>query len=127
MKDGRPVIVRDDKAEPLTTWKTFPSNLRIGPDGTCVYPDGAISRLMEGQLFNVDGKPVPTKETITFQNGKVMVQRFGKLIPVTDLQIMGMPDGSRVNGKGLLLRKDGSTLQLREGQTLLMEGLRSRR
>ena len=127
MKDGRVVIVQDGKVDPLTGSKTFPNNLRIGPDGWCVYPSGVNNRLMDGQLFRLDGSPILTKDTITLKGGRVLVQRFGKVVSVSGLQIAGMSDGSRVNGSGLLTKMDGTTIQLREGQTVLVDGLLSRR
>jgi len=40
---------------------------------------------------------------------------------------MGMADGTRVRGDGLIQEQDGTTTQLREGQTILFEGVIVRR
>ena len=51
-----------------------------------------------------------------------MVQKEGTLIRLAPVQIMGMNDGTRVRGDGLIQKGDGTTIQLHEGQTILIEG-----
>jgi hypothetical protein len=79
-------------------------------------------RLMDGQLFRMDGTPVDAKDTATLKNGVVVVQKDGSLIRLAPVQIMGMNDGTRVRGDGQVQKPDGTTSQLREGQTILIEG-----
>jgi len=99
----------------------------VAPDGYCVYSDGGRSRLVDGQLFRLDGTFVPAKDTVTLKNGHVTVQKSGTLVPLTPIQIMGMNDGTRVHGDGFIQRLDGTTMQLREGQTILVDGVIVRR
>ena len=127
MKEGRVIVVRDGQAGPLTKPMIFPNNLNVAPDGSCVYPDGTSSRLMDGQLFRLDGTVIPGKDTVTLKNGRVVVQKQGTLISLLPIQIMGMADGTRVRGDGLIQKQDGTTTQLREGQTILFEGVIVRR
>ena len=122
MQEGKVVVVRDGQAEALAKPMTFPNKLSINPDGSCSYPDGSRSRLMDGQIFRLDGTPIPTKDTITMKNGRVMVQKEGLLIPISPVQIIGMNDGTSVRGDGFLQKRDGTSSQLREGQTILIEG-----
>jgi hypothetical protein len=122
-KGAKVLVVRDGKAVTLTKPMTFPNNLYIRPDGSCVYPDGSISaRLMDGQLFRLNGTPILSKDTVSLIKGQVVVQKDGSLITLKPVQIMGMNDGSRVYGTGLIEKPDGTTLQLREGQTILLNG-----
>jgi len=127
MKNGRPVVVRDGQAGPLTQTMIFPNNLNVTPDGSCAYPDGSHSRLMDGQLFRLDGTVIPGKDTVTFKNGRVVVQKQGTLISLLPIQIMGMADGTRVRGDGLIQNRDGNTAQLHEGQTILYDGVIAKR
>jgi hypothetical protein len=127
MKEGAVQVVRDGQAEPLAKPMHFANGLYLEPDGSCVYPDGARTRLMDGQLFRLDGTPIAAKDTITLKNGVVAVQKDGSLIRLAPVQIMGMNDGTRVRGNGLIQKPDGTTIQLRAGQTILVEGARIRR
>lgn len=122
MKEGAVQVVRDGQAEPLAKPMSCANGLSLVPDGSCVYPDGARTRLMDGQLFQLDGTPIAAKDTISLKNGGVVVQKEGTLIRLSPVQIMGMNDGTRVRGDGLIQKPDGSSSQLREGQTILIEG-----
>jgi len=122
LKEGKVIVVRDGQAETLTKAMAFPNHLNIAPDGSCVYPDGSRARLVDGQLFRLDGTTIPTKDTVTFENGRVVVQKSGKLITLMASQIMGMNDGTRVRGDGTIINRDGTMTQLHEGQTVLIDG-----
>jgi hypothetical protein len=122
MKNGQVIVVRDGEAEKLTEPMRFPNNLTIAPDGSCNYPNSGPSRLADGQLFRLDGTAIPPKDIVTFKNGRVTVQKDGKLISLSPGEIMGMNDGTRVYGDGLIQMHDGTKSQLREGQTILIAG-----
>jgi hypothetical protein len=126
MQSGTVTVVRDGIAEPLTQTMVFSNKLTISPDGSVVYPSGDRSRLADGQLFRLDGTSVRAKDSATMNDGRVVVSRGGKLIPLGQMQIMGMSDGSRVQGDGLITWPDGSTVQLTEGQTVLIDGAAAR-
>src|SRR5437868_1704975 len=123
MKSGRVIVVRDGEAAPLKEGMTFPNNLRVDPAGWCVYPSGANTRLVDGQLFRLDGTPVPAKDTVSLKNGRVVVQKDGATISLSGIQIMGMRDGTRVQGDGTVRQPDGTMTKLREGQTVFVEGV----
>jgi hypothetical protein len=122
VKAGRVMVVRDGQTTPLSEPMTFPNNLQITPDGTCSFPGGSPTRLMDGQLFQLDGTVIQSKDTVTLKNGQVVMQKEGSLIPLAPTQIMGMNDGTRVRGNGLIEKQDGATIQLREGQIILLDG-----
>jgi hypothetical protein len=122
MQKGHVIVVRDGEATTLTESMRFPNNLSIAPDGSCIYPNGGPSRLADGQLFHLDGTTIPAKDAVTLKNGQVMVQKDGTLIPLSPGQTMGMNDGTRVRGDGLIQKHDGTTTQLREGQTIFIAG-----
>jgi hypothetical protein len=122
MLGGKVVLVRDGDSQTLTGPMAFPNGLNIGPDGYCAYPDGAHARLMDGQMFQLDGTPILSKDTISMKDGKVVVQKEGKLIYLSPGEIMGMNDGTRVRGDGLIRKTDGTQFQLVEGQTIVIPG-----
>lgn len=125
MKEGKVVVVRDGRAEMLTESMAFPNKLNIAPDGSCVYPDGSRARMVDGQLFRLDGTSIPAKDTVTLKNGRVVVQKSGTLISLMPSHIMGMNDGTRVQWDGTIINRDGPMTRLREGQTVLIEGAAS--
>jgi hypothetical protein len=124
---GRVTVVRDGQAQTSTERMVFPNGLTIDPDGSCVFPDGNRSRLADGQLFRLDGTSIPPKDSATFKNGRVVVQKSGTLIALdptlASVQAMGMSDGSRVQGNGTIRRQDGTIIPLPEGKTVLFAGI----
>jgi hypothetical protein len=126
MLGGAVTLVRDGKREPLTQTTTFASNLTVSPDGTVVYPSGNRSRLADGQVFRLDGSSFPAKDSATLKDGRVVVQRGGKFIPLGPTNIMGMNDGTKVQWDGQITRPDGTMFQLAEGETLLIDGAAAR-
>jgi hypothetical protein len=119
---GRVLVVRDGQSEPLAQPLTFPNGASVSPNGNYGYPDGRQSRLNDGEWFRLDGTPIPTKDSVTLLNGKVVLQKDGSLIPLQPVQIMGMNDGTRVRGDGTIEKFNGPTIKLREGQTILIDG-----
>jgi hypothetical protein len=127
MQAGAVKIVRDGQTELLALPMDFANGMHLEPDGSCAYPSGANARLMDGQLFRLNGTPVAAKDTVTLKNGVVVVQKDGSLIRLAPVQIMGMNDGTRVRGNGQIQKADGTVTQLREGQTILLDGALVRR
>jgi hypothetical protein len=123
MKAGQVLVVRDGDSSTLSQTMTFPNNLVLQPDGSCVYPDGRRSRLIDGQLFQLDGTPLAGRDTVTMIGGKVVVQKNGSLITLQPVQLMGMEDGTRVFGSGRIEKLDGTVIQLKEGKTILLQGV----
>lgn len=124
VKAGKVYVVRDGDASVLSEPMTCTNNLRITPDGFATYPGGVRRQLQDGQLFQLDGTPIPAMDAVTLINGQVVVQKSGALIRLQPVQIMGMDDGSRIHGNGMIRERNGSTFQLQEGQTVLLSGIR---
>jgi hypothetical protein len=123
MQSGKVIVVRDGQTKTLAEPITFPNKLHVNPDGSCIYSDGSHTRLVDGQLFRLDGAPITAKDTITLKNGHVVVQKQGSLISLSAIQIMGMNDGTRVYGDGSIQQNGGAKTRLREGQTILVDGV----
>ncbi|HZI31443.1 MAG TPA: DUF6799 domain-containing protein, partial [Candidatus Binatia bacterium] len=124
VKAGRVVVVRDGQGNALAESMTCTNGLNLAPDGWCVYPGGRRARLLDGQLFQLDGSTIPAEDAATLVNGQVVVQKDGGLIHLVPVQMMGMDDGTKVYGNGTIQKHDGTTMKLKEGQTVLMEGIR---
>ncbi len=122
MKEGGVLVVRDGQAGKLTETMSFPNNASIDPDGFYSYPDGRRTRLNDGEWFELDGTPIPTKDAATLINGQVVMQRDGSRIPLQSPQKMGMNDGTWVSWDGTIQPPSGPAYKLREGQTVLIVG-----
>jgi hypothetical protein len=123
MRAGKVIVVRDGVTKPLAEQMVFPNGLVVNPDGTCTYTDTGNSRLQDGQLFQIDGTSIPARDTATFINGHVVLQRGGTLVTINSNQIMGMNDGSRVRGDGYIVWLDKTETQMVDGQTVLFQGV----
>jgi hypothetical protein len=117
------MVVKDGQSAVLTQQMDFPNGLSVSPDGTYVPPNAPRTRFVDGQIFRMDGTPVPAKDSVTMKNGQVVVQKDGTLITLKPVQIMGMSDGTSVSGNGLIRKFNGSSFQLREGQIILVDGV----
>ena len=126
MNNATVMVFKDGEGEALTATLVLPDGTGINPDGSYARPSGRHSRLVDGQLLTLDGTPIPGLDTISLRNGKVTVCKSGALIPLKSaIVIMGMYDGTRVRGDGLITAPDGSTRQLAEGQTITVPGVRA--
>jgi hypothetical protein len=126
MKNARVVLVKDGESTPIAEPLRLTNGATITPDGIVIRADGYRTRLVDGQLFTMDGTPLPTKDSITLKNGRVIVQRDGSLIPLQPLHIMGMSEGSRVFGTGKVVKRDGTVILLKEGETVIIDGIVTR-
>ncbi len=119
-------VFKDGKGQALTDTLILPDGTSINPDGTYARPNGRRSRLVDGQLLTLEGVPMPVLDTISFRNGKVVVYKSGALIPLPSPNvILGMYDGTRVGGDGLITFPNGTTSQMAEGETITVEGVRA--
>ena len=123
---GRVVVVKDGEASELT------SVLKLG-DGTTIAPDGQITprvgsprRLLDGELFRLEGGSLPARDSVTLQNGRVSVQKDGSKIEVEPGRSITMNDGTKVFGDGTVVKFNGEKLKLTEGQILTLEGVVTR-
>ena len=106
MSNGKVMVFKDGEGEALAAPLTLPDGSIINPDGSYTRPSGRRSRLVDGQLLTLDGAAMKRWDTITLRNGQVVVYKSGVLIPPkSPYEIMGMYDGSRVRGDGLVTSK----------------------
>ena len=125
MDKGKVMVFKDGEGVVQATPRTLPDGTVINPDGSYTRPNARRSRLVDGQLLNLDASPLPALDTVTFRDGKVVAYKDGALIGLTlSWGIMGMSDGTRVRGDGAILALDGTITNLRAGQTLPVAGRR---
>ena len=120
------MMFKDGKGEVMTGPQTLADGTLINPDGSYTRPGGRTSRLVDGQIISLKGTPIVGLDTISLRNSKVVVFKAGAAIPLqSPEQIMGMYDGTRVKGDGLVSFQDGSSIQLTNGQIITVTGVRA--
>jgi hypothetical protein len=127
VRGGRVLIVKDGVARPLPGEFALPGGAKVTPDGTIREPGGRLQRLLEGQLLKMDGKAIPVSDSVSLQNGKVVLFKDGAQIELRRGQAMAMSDGTRVTGDGLVTRANGTRVTLKEGEILRIPGVVSPR
>jgi hypothetical protein len=123
MKNGKLILVQDGERTALDHEIVFPDGSKLLTDATLRTRDGRLKRVIDGELFKLDGEALPSRDTITFQNGKVVVQKDGSLLTLSPNQSIMMNDGTKAYGNGTVVLKDGSTVTLNDGQILTVEGV----
>jgi hypothetical protein len=104
-------------------------NLQLGkdkvltPDRVLLGRDGSWMRVIDGLLFTSDGTPIPAWDTITLQQGNVVVQKEGTQLMIPLGRSIMMNEGTKVFGDGRVLNKNGAITTLTEGQILIIEGV----
>ncbi len=99
------------------------TDTRLTPDRVLVGGERGWMRVIDGLLFTPEGGTIPTSDTISLQNGKVVVQKEGTVIPIEPGRSMMMNEGTKVFGDGRVVSKDGQATELAEGQIITIEGV----
>lgn len=123
MLKGQPILTKDGEPTPLSKDTDLPDGRRVTADGYLMSASGARRKILDGETFDLTGKTVPTSDTITLKDGKVMVQKDGSLMEVPPGRTLMMNDGTKVFGEGKVVMKDGSTKQLVPEDVLKVEGV----
>lgn len=123
MSKGKMIIYQDGTGTPLTREITLANGTRIDPSGTVRTFDGKLRRLIEGQMFELNGTVVPAKDTVALLKGTVVVQKEGEQYDIQRGRTIMMNDGTKVFGDGYIVKRDGTKVALAEGQVLTLEGV----
>lgn len=126
VRKGRAEVIRDGVGAPLTADLPLGDAGRITPDGLFIARDGRRTRLLDGQMRRLDGTVVAATDTATLIRGKVVLQKDGSRLEVAASQSITMSDGTKVHGSGLVIRRNGTQFQLKEGEVLKIQGASSR-
>jgi hypothetical protein len=100
----------------------FKSGDVLRTDGTVMTRDQRIIRLQDGQALMPDGKALPALDHIMIINGKLVLQKDGSIIPLPLVSTMGMSEGTKVKGDGIITSQSGEQFNLNEGQRLIVAG-----
>jgi len=126
MDRGRVMVMKDGVRIPLT------GTLKLG-DGSVIHADGHITPLngvkrllLDGELYRLEGGTMAARDTISMQNGRVTVQKDGAVLNVERDRSITMNDGTKVFGDGTIVKFNGERSKLREGQTIVVEGVKRR-
>ena len=98
--------------------------MTLRPDRKIITPQGKASWLLDGELFKPEGGTLPARDTITMQNGRVMVQKDGTMLALDPARSITMNDGTKVLGDGTVIGfLTGTQTKLAEGQVHIIEGV----
>jgi len=122
-RNGQILLIEDGDERPLDREMVFPDGSKVLPDGTMRTPGNKFRRLVDGEWFTMDGKTIAARDTISLQEGTVVVQKDGSLFKLRPAQTLMMNDGTKALGNGTVVMKDGSTVTLTEGQVITVEGV----
>lgn len=123
MKRGKVALMKDGETSVVSSTIIVPGGTSVYADGSVMLPTGSRRRLLDGELFRLDGKAIATKDTITLQQGKVMVQKDGSMFSVAAGRNLTMNDGTKVFGDGTVIKADGTRVTLREGDVITIDGV----
>jgi hypothetical protein len=124
---GKTVSNVNGEAAPTPPEINLNNGARLSNDRVLRSPNGTWSRVIDGQMFSPEGKPIPAVDTVSLQSGKVVVQKDGSLVTVAAGRSMMMNDGTKVFADGTVVSRDGKSSKLTEGQVLQIEGVVKRR
>lgn len=127
MLNGRLNLVKDGQAQALSREYKLADGTVLQPEGTMRGADGLTRRLLDGQVFKLDGSALDSLDTVTRIKGEIILQKDGARITLKSGQVMRMSDGTKVGGDGTLTKPDGSKTTIREGQVLRIEGVKGAR
>jgi hypothetical protein len=121
LRGGRVLIVKDGEPAPLTENMNLADGSVLSADGT-IRTGGRIRRLLDGNVLTLEGAPLQAKDTINMKNGKVVIHKDGAQYNLASGQIMVMNDGTRVQGNGTVTYRDGKMKNLKDGESLIVDG-----
>lgn len=112
-----------DAASPRNSIQ-FKDGTTLQPDRKIISPQGTASWLADGELLTPEGGTLPARDTITMQNGRVMVQKDGTMLALDPARSITMNDGTKVLGDGTVIGfLTGTQTKLAEGQVHVIEGI----
>jgi hypothetical protein len=132
MKNGKMIQVKDGREIPLTAEVLLADWSKVQPDGTIIKENGQKIQLKEGERINMDGVMMSKVNTgytgnatantdcITMKGGKMCIIKSGQTLPMTKEQIL--PNGTKVMTNGTIVKKDGKTITMKEGDKVDMKG-----
>jgi hypothetical protein len=126
MVKGLPMLMKDGDVAQLTQDLPLGNGDTISADGFYVNKSGARTHLLDGEIFDLQGRAIPVSDTVLFQDGRILVQKDGSSMEVMPGRSLMMNDGTKIMGDGTLVLRDGSIKRLTPGEIFKIEGVRTR-
>lgn len=123
---GRVLLIKDGEVMEPREAVQLADGTTVWPDRTIAPRNGSPRQLLDGELFRLEGETLPTRDTITVQNGRVLVQKDGSMIAIGAERSIMMNEGTKVLGDGTIIRFNGDRATIAEGQILTIEGVYTR-
>jgi hypothetical protein len=101
---------------------TFRNGSILRTDGTILTADQRIIRLQDGQMLGLNGDPIPALDHIMIVDGRLVLQKDGSIIPLPEVSLIGMSEGTRLTGTGMIIKPNGDQVALSDGQRLTLAG-----
>ena len=120
---GRVLVTRDGISTELTAAMKLGDGTTVSPDGSVTPPNGSARKMLDGELFPLEGGKLPTRDTVTLKNGKVIVQKDGTQLVVEAARSITMNDGTKIMGDGTIIKLNGERTNVVEGQIFTLEGV----
>ena len=126
MNRGRVMVMKDGESTELKDQLQLGDGATISPDAYLTPRKGTRRRLLDGEVFHLSGGALPTRDSITMQSGRVTVQKDGSALVVESSRSITMNDGTKVFGDGTVISFSGEKSKLREGETIIIQGVQRR-
>jgi len=125
-RSGRITVLKDGQFTVPTETSKLADGTTIAPDGKITTPNGSSRFLLDGEIFKLEGGSVAARDTITRQNGRVVVQKDGSPVAVEPGRSIMMNDGTKVMSDGTVIKTNGEQITLTEGQVITIDGVVTR-
>ena len=127
MLKGTLNLVKDGEPQELSREYKLADGSIIEPDGTVRGADGRLRRLLDGQIFKLNGSALSTADTVTRIQGEIVLQKDGGRVTLRPKQTIMMSDGTKVSGDGTITKPDGTRAMVKEGEVVRIEGVKGAR
>ena len=124
MLKGMLNLIKDGESQVLSREYKLADGSVIGSDGTVRGADGRLRRLLDGQIFKLDGSAIGTADTVTRIKGEIVLQKDGGRVTLRPAQTIMMSDGTKVSGNGTVTKPDGTRVTIKEGEIVRIEGVK---
>ena len=109
--------------------KTLADGTMVKPDGTMVKPDGTMVKT-DGTMIKPDGTMVKADDKAMMAAEEGFELKGGKMLMVNEKTKVTSPmekdvtlkDGTKVMISGKIVKKDATTVMLKEGESIWMDG-----
>jgi hypothetical protein len=132
MKDGKLMTVtKDGQVIPVEEDTELANGVVVTKGGDYKSATGAKMKLKNGEILTKKGELMILMDAVVKLDGVMM--KDGKMMAVKDGNLsaldsgLDLTSGDKVSTDGTVTRKDGSTLMLREGEMINMDGSMMRR